>query len=705
MLQGVHIMKKHIYFLIVMAVLAMPECAPRQNRAEKQDRDPRISRAEKQERATRRGWAHKLGRAAKYDVVVYGGTAAGVMAAYSAAQEGLDVLVVEPSPRIGGLTAGGLGQTDIGNKQVVKGLALQFYRRLGAHYGNLENWIFEPSAAKEVLEGYLRHPRIKTLKGYHTAEVLKEGTTIVSIKVARSESGTPAGSADTLTISAPWMIDCSYEGDLMAAAGVEYRVGREANGEYGETWNGVQMLERHQFPDGIDPFVVPGRPESGLLWGISDGELAEKGSADSMVQAYNYRICLTDSLENRIPIERPEGYDPTRYELLARLIAALPGKTGLNDYFIWSRMPGRKTDVNNRGGFSTDMIGMNHAYPEASWEERQEIIRAHKDYTLGLLWFMANDPRVPKELREEIGRWGLPKDEYTETGHWTPQLYVRECRRMVGEYVATQDDCENRRAPEDGIAMAAYTMDSHNCQRLAIRKDGRWMVKNEGNVEVDGGLPYPISYRSITPKREQCTNLLVPVCCSASHIAYGSIRMEPVFMCMGQAAGLAASIAHKRHLQRVQDVDWRDINKVLETDPFQDGTQPDIVIDDPQLGEDTGWDRWGLYGSYGRSCLFAKQGTAPAVFSTDIPASGTYMVYSYQHQPQWNINPTTEIALSTGQTFRFDASQVRIAGQTTSAWHPLCQVRLKKGETFSATFIPTEGEGWTVADAVMLVRR
>ena len=669
------------------------------------------------------------------------------MAAYSAAQEGLDVLVVEPSPRIGGLTAGGLGQTDIGNKQVVKGLALQFYRRLGAHYGNLENWIFEPSAAKDVLEDYLRHPRIKTLKGFHIVQAQKEGTTIVSIQVARSESGTPvgtegtggihpdnqgtpgstegtgsthartragtgsthartrAGSADTLTISAPWYIDCSYEGDLMAAAGVEYRVGREANGEYGETWNGVQMLERHQFPDGIDPFVVPGRPESGLLWGISDGELAEKGSADSMVQAYNYRICLTDSLENRIPIERPEGYDPARYELLARLIAAQPDKTGLNDYFIWSRMPGRKTDVNNRGGFSTDMIGMNHAYPEASWEERQAIIRAHKDYTLGLLWFMGNDPRVPEALRTEISRWGLPKDEYTETGHWSPQLYVRECRRMVGEYVATQDDCENRRAPEDGIAMAAYTMDSHNCQRLAIRKNGRWMVKNEGNVEVDGGLPYPISYRSITPKREQCTNLLVPVCCSASHIAYGSIRMEPVFMCMGQAAGLAASIAHKRHLERVQDVDWRDINKVLETDPFQDGTQPDIVIDDPQLGEDTGWNRWGLYGSYGRSCLFAKEGTAPAVFSTTVKASGTYMVYSYQHQPQWNINPTTEIALSTGQTFRFDASQVRIAGQTTSAWHPLCQVRLKKGETFSATFFPTEGEGWTVADAVMLVRK
>ncbi|MBO4469837.1 MAG: FAD-dependent oxidoreductase [Bacteroidales bacterium] len=658
------------------------------------------------------------------DLIVYGGSAAGVMAAYSAAQEGLDVVLIEPTCRFGALTAGGIGQTDIGNKQVVKGLALQFYRRLGAHYGNLENWIFEPSAALEVFEGYLDHPRIKAIKNYHLVDAAMDGTRISGIRVANG--------ADTLSFVAPWFIDCSYEGDLMAAAGVEYRVGRESNEEYGETWNGVQMLQGHQFPDGVDPFVQPGRPESGLLWGVSDASLRATGSGDGLVQAYNFRPCLTDSLENRIPIEKPAGYDPARYELLARLIAAQPEKTRLKDYFIWSIMPGRKTDVNNRGGFSTDMIGMNHSYPEASWEERQAIVQAHKDYTLGLLWFMGNDPRVPESIRSEISRWGLPKDEYTDTDHWSPHLYIRECRRLVGEYVATQDDCENRRVAPDGIAMAAYTMDSHNCQRIAVKKNGRWMVKNEGNVEIGGGLPYPISYRSLTPKRAQCSNLLVPVCCSASHIAYGSIRMEPVYMCLGQAAGLAVSLAHHQGLACVQDVDYRDIVRILQTDPFQDGTAPDIVLDDPQLGEIPGWHRWGLYNSYGRSCLFGEHGAAPAVFSAEIPATGTYTVYSYQHQPQPNVNPRTEITLSTGQTFAFDASEVRIAGQTTSAWHPLCSVRLRKGELFTATFSipetitsgpdteiplsdavretinPKEHEssaGWTLADAVLLVKQ
>ena len=634
----------------------------------------------------------------KYDLIVYGGTAAGVVAAYSAAQEGLDVLVVEPGARLGGLTTGGLGQTDIGNKQVVKGLALEFYRKLGAHYGNLENWVFEPSAALEVIEEYASHPRIRVLYGYHLADAQKDGAKIASIRVARSESGTPAGGPDTLTISAPWLIDCSYEGDLMAAAGVEYRVGREDNGEYGETWNGVHMLGGHQFPDGIDPFAVPGDPSSGLVWGVSDQSLAAEGTGDQLVQAYNFRICLTDSLENRIPIERPEGYDPARYELLARLIAAQPEKTGLNDYFIWSRMPGRKTDINNRGGFSTDMIGMNYRYPEAGWEERQEIIRAHREYTLGLLWFMGHDTRVPEALRTEILRWGLPKDEYVDTGHWTPQLYVRESRRMVGEYVATQADCENRTVAPDGIAMAAYTMDSHNCQRLAVLRDGRWMVKNEGNVEVDGGLPYPISYRSITPKREQCENLLVPVCCSASHIAYGSIRMEPVFMCLGQAAGLAVSLAYRKGLERVQDVDYREIVRVIDS-------SPDVVIDDADLEAVPGWERRPVYCSYGRSALICSDPAAPAVFSAEIPASGTYDVYSYQFKPISWLNPHTILELSTGQEFDFDASEVQVAGQTLSAWHYLTTVRLHAGETFSATFRSDGGPSQTIADAVLLVKK
>ena len=633
------------------------------------------------------------GCAKKYDVCVYGGSASGVIAAYSAAQMGLDVAVIEPTERFGGLTTGGLGFTDIGNKQVVKGLALQFYRKLGQHYGTLEQWVFEPSAALDVMEEYLNHPRIHAISGYHLVDAVKEGTDIKSIRVA---SG-----ADTLTFSAPWFIDASYEGDLMAAAGVSYRVGREDNSEYGETWDGVELMDGHQFPDGVDPFVEPGNPDSGLLWGISTQTLLPDGTGDNLVQAYNYRICLTDSLENCIPIEKPENYDPARYELLPRVYAAQPHMREINQYFIWSRMPNHKTDVNNRGAFSTDMIGMNYNYPEGTWEERQEIIKAHKDYTLGLLYFTAHDERIPENIREFVSRWGLPKDEYVENGNWTPQLYIRECRRMVGEYVATQADCDNVRIAPEGIAMAAYTMDSHNCQRIVIQKNGKYMVKNEGNVEIHGGLPYPISYRSLTPKREECTNLLVSVCCSASHIAYGSIRMEPVFMCMGQAAGIATATAFSKGLAKVQDVDYMDIVNVLESDPYMDGSQPDIVLDDAEAVLEGDWESGKCKGSFGPSAVSGLNGAA--TFSALIPSDGTYKVFSYQHLPREEYAPVTVISFSNGETVKVNAADVKVVGQTSSAWHPVGEFSLASGETFSAK-VTAEGDGLGCADAILLVK-
>ena len=632
------------------------------------------------------------------DLCIYGGSASGVIAAYSAAQMGMNVTLIEPTCRFGGLTTGGLGYTDIGNKQVVKGLALQFYQKLGAHYGCLEQWVFEPSAANQVIDGYLSHPRIKCVSGYHLVSAEKEGKTILSIRVAGGEN-----SADTLSFSAPWFIDASYEGDLMAAAGISYRVGREDNREYDETWDGVQLMDKHQFPDGVDPYVIPGKPSSGLLWGISQDKVEKDGTGDALVQAYNYRICLTDDPDNRIPIEKPENYDPSRYELLVRLYDAQPQMREVKQYFIWSLAPNRKTDINNRGGFSTDMIGANHRYPEASWEERQEIIRAHKDYTLGLLYFTANDERVPADIREFVAQWGLPKDEYTECGHWTPQLYVRECRRMVGEYVATQADCENRRIAPEGIAMAAYTMDSHNCQRIVIRKNGKDMVKNEGNVEIHGGLPYPISYRSLTPHREECANLLVPVCCSASHIAYGSIRMEPVFMALGQAAGLGAAFAWKQGLTCVQDVDYRDIVSVLENDPYQDGSQADIVIDDKQATLEGDFAAVKSKNSYGPSAAEGLSGAA--TFSAVIPSDGTYQVYSYQHLPRKGYAPVTRLQFPDGSSVEVDAADVKVVGQTTSAWHPVATMDLKQGQSFSVRVTADGREGKTCADAILLVKQ
>lgn len=656
----------------------------------------------------------------EYDLCVYGGSASGVVAAYSAAQMGLDVLVVEPNVRIGGLTTGGLSFTDIGNKQVVKGVALQFYRRLGEHYGNLEQWVFEPSVAHKILMDYLDHEKIDFITGYHICDAELDGTDITSIKVAGGEA-----CADTLTFGAKWFIDASYEGDLMAKAGVSYRIGREDCSEYGETWNGVHMRHLHQFPDGVDPYVIPGDPSSGLLWGISEGTLAPQGSGDNLIQAYNFRICLTDNPENRIPIEKPENYDPSKYELLLRVYDAQPHMREINQYFIWSIGPNRKTDVNNRGAFSTDMIGANHNYPEATWEERQEIIKAHKDYTLGLLYFVATDPRVPAELQDFVKEWGLPKDEYVECGNWTPQLYVRECRRMVGEYVATQADCDNKVIAPEGIAYAAYTMDSHNTQRIVIEKNGKKMVKNEGDVEIGGGMPYPISYRSLTPKREECTNLLVPICCSASHIAYGSIRMEPVFMCMGQAAGMAIALAHQQGLERVQDVNYIDINDIMAVNPYLDGTSADIIIDDNQaVAKGDKWlgskgpsaplpndnvkraDHQHLSedGVYGPTCLVGCANEGSVEYSAVIPEAGTYDVYTYHHTSGGHC-PETVFDFNDGTSVTVKTSDVVVIGQSVSTWHKVASFDFAEGYQFSVNLRGDGSNGTVCADALMLVKQ
>lgn len=521
-------------------------------------------------------------QAAEYDVVIYGGTSGGIAAAIQAARMDKSVVLIEPYQRIGGMTTGGLGQTDIGNKSAIGGISREFYQNIRKYYEDSANWewqsresyqdggqtrtvegedamwTFEPSAALDVYEEMIAAENIELVRGKKLNRengVTKEGAAISAIAM---EDGT--------TYSGKMFIDATYEGDLMAAADVNYYVGREPNSMYGETYNGVQLLEGHQFPDGVDPYVTPGDPESGLLWGISEDELAEQGSGDDLVQAYNFRICLTHDEENKIPITEPDNYDASRYELLARLFEAQPDMRSINQYFIWSLMPNDKTDINNRGGFSTDMINWSHEYPEATYAERDSIIKAHEDYTKGLLYFYTTDSRVPSVLQNEVKRWGYPKDEYEQNGNWSPQLYVREARRLIGEYVMTQANCVGEEEIDDPVGLAAYTMDSHNCQRIVIENEnGNAQVKNEGNVEVGGFPPYPISYRSIIPKQEEATNLLVPVCLSASHIAFGSIRMEPVFMVLGQSAATAAAQAIDAN-QSVQEIDYQALRSKLEED-------------------------------------------------------------------------------------------------------------------------------------------
>ncbi len=640
----------------------------------------------------------------KVDICIYGGTSAGVIAAYTAKQMGKSVLLIEPGRHLGGLSSGGLGYTDIGNKYAISGLALDFYRRIGKHYGKFEQWIFEPHVAENLFKEYIQKAKAEVLFSYHLKGVSKTGTVLKNITIENAE--TPGKSTDR-TITAAIFIDCSYEGDLMAKAGISYMVGREANAQYNETYNGVQLRDKHQFLDGIDPYKIKGKPESGLLWGISSEALAPLGSGDKKVQTYNFRICLTSDPSNQLSITRPDDYDASRYELLLRVLEKEPNRP-FNMIMKPDLMPRQKTDINNNGPFSTDMIGMNHAYPEASYAERAAIQKAHESYTKGFLYFIGHDERVPKYLQTEMLRWGYPKDEYADNGNWTPQMYVREARRMIGAYVMTQANCEGKEVAADACGMAAYTMDSHNCQRIVIEKDGVKMVKNEGDVQVGGFPPYPISYRSLVPKKEQCTNLLVPVCLSATHIAYGSIRMEPVFMVMGQSAAVAASLAIDKKTS-VQQVNIKDLQAVLGSNPLADGSEGDILIDnDSRFAKTTGeWKRI-TRGSYGPSMFTddGKSGTLKSVqFFPALKKTGRYHVYVYLPKLP-NSASKTYINIFDGmqKTERMiETASLKVEGQTSGEWIDIGSYNFKQKAKAFVEISNKEADGVVVADAVLLV--
>jgi len=640
-----------------------------------------------------------------YDVVVYGANSAGVIAAYTAKTMGKSVLLIEPSNHLGGLTTGGLGYTDIGNKFAVTGLSRDFYRRLGDHYGKFEQWIFEPSVAKKTFQEYLDRAGIEVQYGLRIIGVEKSDGKIQRIELENSFN--PSSSTNQ-RVGGKMFIDATYEGDLMAKAGVSYAIGREPNSQYNETYNGVQLMTGHQFPDGVDPYVVPGDPSSGLLWGISDADLEPDGTGDDKIQAYNYRICLTNDPANRVEITEPEGYDPSMFDLLVRLFEAQPNSRSINNYFIWSRMPNNKTDINNRGGFSTDMIGMNYNYPEGTYDERKEIIDAHTHYTKSLLYFYKTDPRVPQQIQEEIQEWGYPRDEFTDTDHWTPQLYVREVRRMVGEYVMTEANCVGKEVVEDGVGMAAYTMDSHNIQRIVIEKDGKNMVKNEGNVEIGGFGPYPIAYRSIIPKRAEAQNLFVPAALSATHIAYGSIRMEPVFMVLGQSAAVAASMAIDNELA-VQDIDVPALQRELTENPLADGSTAEILVDNDDAGVqiEGDWERV-TRGGYGPSFLREmSKGQKPASvrYVPTIQDEGKYNVFVYFSRTA-DATGQTQVLVSDGKsesTLSIKESDIRVEGQTSGEWVSIGTYTLSPGTNSHVTVTNTDADGVVVADAVLWV--
>ncbi|MGF6850763.1 hypothetical protein QFZ51_005998 [Chitinophaga sp. W3I9] len=515
----------------------------------------------------------------KADVIIYGGTSAAIVAAVQAHKMGKTVIVVSPDKHVGGLSAGGLGFTDTGNKSVIGGLARDFYHRIWLHYqqpaawnwqqqaeyGNKGQgtpamdgtertmWIFEPHVAEQVFEDYIRENNIKIYRDEwldRQQGVKKEGGKITAITTLSGH-----------TYSGKVFIDATYEGDLMAAAGVSYTVGREAVATYGESWNGVQtgvLHHGHHFKQNISPYRIPGDAKSGLLPRVSGEDPGEKGAADKKIQAYCFRMCLTDKPANRIPFPKPEGYDATQYELLIRVL-----DSGWNEVFNkFDPIPNHKTDVNNHGPFSFDNIGMNYDYPEATYERRKEIIHEHEVYQQGLLYFLAHDARVPAAIQQRMQTWGLSADEFRDNKNWPHQLYVREARRMKGMHVMTQQSVLGESPVPQSIGMGSYTLDAHNAQRY-VKKDG--YVQNEGDIGVDIKEPYQVSYGSILPQREECSNLLVPVCMSASHIAYGSIRMEPVFMILGQSAATAAVLAINGN-KAVQEVDYAQLKAQLEKD-------------------------------------------------------------------------------------------------------------------------------------------
>lgn len=607
--------------------------------------------------------SNSLAKDKTYDIVIYGGTSAGVIAAVQAKQLGKSVIIVGPDKHLGGLSSGGLGMTDTGNKAVIGGLARDFYHRIWKEYQKPETWrwqkpseysgkgqgtpavdgefrtmwVFEPHIAEKVFEDYIREYQIPVDRDQwldRNNGVKKSGTSITSITMSSGKS-----------YVGKVFMDATYEGDLMAAAGIDYQVGREGNSVYGEQWNGVQvgvLHHRHHFgalKQKVSPYVIAGDPNSGILPRISATPPGEYGSGDKRVQAYCYRFCASNHPENRISFPKPLGYDPKQYELLVRIYAA-----GWKETFDkFDDAPNRKTDTNNHGPMSTDNIGMNYDYPEASYERRREILNEHKTYQQGWLYFIANDPRIPKDVQAKMQDWGLPKDEFVDNGGWPHQIYVREARRMIGHFVMTENELMQKKPTPDSVGMGSYTIDSHNVQRY-ITPDG--YVQNEGDIGV-AIRPYSIAYGSLVPKKEQCSNLFVSICVSSSHIAYGSIRMEPVFMILGQSSATAASIAIDKNFA-VQDVPYTSLREQLVKDrqvlehassaePMKHkkaGVLPasltGIVVDDEDAKLTGDWISSSSASSYVghgyRHDGDRRDGKSNARFETKLPKAGRYEV-------------------------------------------------------------------------------
>ncbi len=660
------------------------------------------------------------------DVVIYGATSAGVTAAVQVARMGHSVILIEPGRHVGGLTSGGLGFTDSGDKRVIGGLAREFYQRVRRHYDNPTAWqqeaaqdyaryrptedamwTFEPRVAEQILQAMLSEASVELLLQQRLDRnigVRVEQGRIVDI---RMESG--------LILAASQFIDATYEGDLMAAAGVRYTVGREANSVYNETLNGNQVqanTHNHRFLKKVDPWRIPGDRSSGLLPGAEDATAGIDGTGDERVQAYCFRMCMSNSPANRRPFPKPDGYNELDYELLLRNFEAgdlrFPMKPDM--------MPNRKTDTNNNCAVSTDFIGGNTHYPDADYAEREAIVRAHERYQKGLMWTLANHPRVPEQIRREMAQWGLPLDEFVDNDNWPHQLYIREARRLVSDYVVTERDCRRVVIAPDSVGLGSYNMDSHNVRRF-ITADG--FIQNEGDVQVSPGGAYLISYRSLIPARGSLTNLGVPVCLSSSHIAYGSIRMEPVFMVLGQSSATAAVLALRNNIS-LQDVAYPALRdqllkdgQVLDLPPqsaprilISKESLPGLVLDNAEAVLEGNWVASSSSPNYvGAGYLHdgdLEKGTMSATWTLTAPKSATFQL-NLSYSPGNNRSNRVVVQVNVADQKHSVLVNQQQKPTIDGLFVPLRTLTLQQGEKLVVSISNRDTQGHVIVDAVQLV--
>lgn len=673
-----------------------------------------------------------------HDVVIYGGTSAALSAAIQVKRMGKTVVVVSPDLHLGGLTSSGLGWTDSGSKEAIGGIARNFYHRVWRYYQSVDSWkwqkmedfgnrgqgspavdgekrtmwIFEPHVAELIFDSWVAENDLEVYRDEwldREEGVEKKGELIKSIT-------TLAGN----TYEGKMFLDCTYEGDLMASSGISYFVGRESNSTYGESLGGVQIknARHHQFAGKVDPFIVEGDPKSGLLARISGQSPGQEGEGDSKMQAYNFRLCLTQVEENRLPFSKPDSYDPSQYELLLRTL--LQGQRTIFGKF--DPIPNNKTDTNNCGPFSTDNIGMNYLYPEANYEKREEIILEHERYQKGYFYFLCNDPRVPEEIRTKMSSWGLARDEFKDNDNWPHQIYVREARRMVSDFVINELHLRGIKEIFHSVGMGSYNIDSHNVQRYVEKdEDGRSFVQNEGDIQVNPGGPYQISYDSLIPKTKECKNLLVPVCLSSSHVAFGSIRMEPVFMILAQSAATAAVLAIEAGVA-VQEVEYARLKERLTSDGqvleikkqirqtrgkgISVADLDGIVIDGQKVQFQGQWqESSSLRPFVGHSYWHdgnGGKGMRSVKFPFTAPNEGLHEVkVSFVASGNRAGKVRYEIEDEIGNNKLF--VDQRKKGSKNSIWHSLGSFIFKKGHKYAVTLHNQDTEGFVIADAAQII--